>query len=63
MKKGDIDVTKIPDVKLDFDLTEGKYLNFIKGIAMARGYRFEVKDGVERMYRPDGTLALEARKK
>jgi hypothetical protein len=36
----------------------------LKDMATMAGFRFEVDaDGTERMYRPDGTLAVTARKK
>lgn len=39
-------------------------LDFLKRLSLAKGYRFEVSaDGsVERMIRPDGTVAVTARK-
>lgn len=38
-------------------------LDLWKQLSISQGFRFEVDpDGTERMYRPDGTLALTAKK-
>jgi hypothetical protein len=39
-------------------------LEWLKALAMLRGYRFETdRDGTERMIRPDGSVAIIARKR
>lgn len=45
-------------------MTAREDLDMLKALSIARGYRFEIDpDGTERMYRPDGTLAVTARQR